>query len=149
VVAVMAEVAVVADGSVERNDDGWEIDPRTLAWLIKSTRQRLGISQIEVAARGNFDQKIVSNIETLRTRRAPSPRVVRGLQVALGIPETQILKALGYLADEPAEAESEVEAVYTAWAQQVATHDGIGDLERRAILDAINLARRIRESERG
>jgi transcriptional regulator with XRE-family HTH domain len=143
VVAVMTEVGVVA-----RQGDDWVIDPRGLATLVRSTRRRLALSQLELAERAGVDQKVISNIETLHVRRAPSPRVLQGLSRALGLSESELLRSLGFLADAPAPAETDVDAVYTAWQQQAATLDGIGDLERQAIMDAISLARRIRQSER-
>lgn len=68
--------------------------------FIQSRRERLGISQKDLARILDKDDSWVSRVETGTTKRMLEPDEIAKIAVALSLRESDLLKAGGYLQDE-------------------------------------------------
>ena len=64
--------------------------------LIKARREDRGMMAFELAALMKRPASFVSRLETEAFKETPPPNVLRDLEAALGIPQADMLAALGY-----------------------------------------------------
>lgn len=68
--------------------------------LIREARERTHKSALHVALAADITQSMLSDFERGKKANPPSPEVMSALSTELGIPEIEMLRAIGYLADE-------------------------------------------------
>jgi transcriptional regulator with XRE-family HTH domain len=107
---------------------------KTLGELIRTARTGQSISTTDLAARVGIAQSTLSRIENDRFVEAPEPRVLRAFSEILGVPEPEMLLALGYRISEDA-------PIYDADAAQIARVIAkLTPAERRFLLELMESA---------
>lgn len=109
----MLTVGLGVVNSIRALDDPGVSD--TLGSLVKGQRERLGMTQVTLAAQSGVSQNVISRIETGAYKETPPPEVLAGLSDALGIPESEMLASMGYRIEDPSEPDAADRESERAW----------------------------------
>jgi transcriptional regulator with XRE-family HTH domain len=99
------------------------MDKQRFGDMVKRARDRKGWRSIDLGAALGRDGSFVSRLETGTFKETPAPDVLAALREHLGLDETQMLRALGYLQEQsetaPEESPDDLRDQLTAIVRQV------------------------------
>ena len=120
-------------------------DLRRLGAFIRHQRLLIGMTQDEFSDLVGIDQKVVSKWETGQVRRVPTGPVLRKVASVLGVTEEELLRTVGYLAEqpEPATEQPELLQVFTLAMRTIDADTSYTDDEKDVLRSHVELTRRL------